>query len=96
MADTAMRGTVDAKLLDKGLLHAVYTAPLASRNDAFEMDVTLRDMPLSAANSMSENLYPLRAADSGWMNSLRFEMNANNDSAMGAFTLKYSGAWLPL
>ncbi len=93
MADTMMRGTVDMKLFDKGDLHGEYTAPLASRNDAFKLDVTLRDMPLAAANSMCENLILLRA-DSGWINSLRFVMNANNDSATGTFTLKYSDAWL--
>ena len=93
MADTVMRGTVDAKLFDKGILHGEYTAPLSSRNDAFKLDVTMRDMPLSAANSMSENLILLRA-DSGWINSLHFRMNANNDSAVGPFTLKYSNAWL--
>ena len=93
IADSSMRGTVDAKLFDKGELHGVFTAPLASRDDAFTLDVTLRDMPLAAANSMSENLLLLRA-DSGWINSLRFHMSANNDSAAGAFTLKYSDAWL--
>jgi hypothetical protein len=93
LADTVMRGTVDAKLFDKGILHGEYRAPLASHNDAFELDVTLRDMPLAAANSMSENLILLRA-DSGWINSLHFQMNANNDSVTGPFTLKYSNAWL--
>jgi hypothetical protein len=95
LADTAMRGTVDAKLFGAGVLHAVYTAPLSSRNDAFTMDVALHDMPLSAANSMSENLILLKA-DSGWINSLKFRMSANNDSAVGPFTLKYSDAWLQI
>lgn len=93
MADSMMRGTVDAKLFDKGILHGEYTAPLSSRNDAFKLDVTMRDMPLSAANTMSENLILLRA-DSGWINSLHFQMHGNNDSAVGDFTLKYSNAWL--
>lgn len=95
LADSSMRGTVDAKLFDAGVLHGVYEAPLASTKDAFTLDVTMRDMPLSAANNMSENLIMLRA-DSGWISSLKFHMSANNDSAMGAFTLKYSDAWLQI
>lgn len=95
LADSSMRGTVDLKLFDAGILHGVYEAPLASTKDAFTLDVTLRDMPLSAANSMSENLIMLRA-DSGWISSLKFHMSANNDSAMGTFTLKYSDAWLQI
>jgi len=86
---------VDLKLFDAGVLHGVYEAPLASTKDAFTLDVTLRDMPLSAANTMSENLIMLRV-DSGWISSLKFHMSANNDSAMGTFTLKYSDAWLQI
>ena len=59
------------------------------------LDVTVGDMPLRAANDMSENLILLRA-DSGWINSLTLHMSANNDSAMGTFTLKYSDAWLQI
>lgn len=95
LADSSMRGTVDAKLFDAGVLHGEYAAPLASTKDAFTLDVTVRDMPLSAANNMSENLILLRA-DSGWIGSLKLHMSANNDSAMGAFTLKYSDAWLQI
>lgn len=95
IADTSMRGIVEAKLFGVGDLHGIYTAPLASRNDAFTLDVTMGSMPLSVANSMSENLILVRA-DSGLINSLRFRMSANNDSARGAFTLQYSGAWLQI
>lgn len=93
MADSGLRGTVDAKLFDAGALHGVYEAPLASTKDAFTLDVSVRDMPLGAANNMSENLIMLRA-DSGWISSLKLHMSANNDSAMGSFALKYSDAWL--
>lgn len=95
LADSSMRGTVDAKLFDAGVLHGVYEAPLTSTKDAFTLDVTVRDMPLRAANDMCENLILLRA-DSGWISSLKLHMSANNDSAMGTFTLKYSDAWLQI
>lgn len=93
LVDSSLHGTVDAKLFDAGILHGAYEAPLASTKDAFTLDVTVRDMPLSAANKMSENLIMLRA-DSGWIGSLKLHMSANNDSAMGSFALKYSDAWL--
>ena len=95
LADSSMRGTVDAKLFDAGEMHGVYTAPLASNRDACTLDVTVGTMPLRAVNDMSENLILLRA-DSGRIGSLKLHMSANNDSAMGTFTLRYSDAWLQM
>ncbi|MBL0045303.1 MAG: hypothetical protein IPP33_13205 [Flavobacteriales bacterium] len=90
-----LNGTVDMKLFDVGALHGTFTAPLISRSDAFTLHAMVRDMPLPAVNSMSENLVLLRA-DSGWVSSMHMHMNANNDSAVGTFTMKYDDAWLSI
>ncbi len=88
-----LNGTVDMKLFDVGTLHGTFSAPLISPSDAFTLHAMVRDMPLPAVNSMSENLILLRA-DSGWVSSMHMHMNANNDSAVGTFTMKYDDAWL--